>query len=258
MRMRLHMPSEYSIRMRPRMVQREGWYIGMAGAFGSLEESSRLEQIYVHSARLFVEQGFAATSMSEIANRVGISKAGLYHFVRSKEDVLFNLMTWAMDTLDAQVTNPARAIEDPLDRLAFIVKNHILNIGSHHFQGENPLTIIVDEPAGLSPERRTLINERKATYFRFVRSTILELEKDGRLNKIDPTNATFAVLGLVVWLSRWYKDSGKLPLSTIAADLTGFALRGVVPSAALEAAGYGHSNFPDNLEALNYVLCTTP
>jgi|GEM_PF-811800 len=228
---------------------RMGWRLGMAETSVPVEEVSRVEQIYVHAARLFVARGFAATSMSDLAKAVGITKAGLYHFVRSKEDVLFDLMTWAMDMLDKQVTKPAQDIVDPLDRLVFIIRNHLFNIGSHHFQNDNPLTIIVDEPAGLSPERRLQVNERKAAYFRFVRKTVKELKADGRLHDLDPTNATFAILGMVVWLARWYRDNGPNSLNMIAQDLTGFALRGVIRPEALVEAGYDQLDFSEQLLA---------
>jgi AcrR family transcriptional regulator len=46
---------------------------------------ARREQIFVHAAQMFCTRGFAATSMADIAEAVGITKAGLYHFVRNKE-----------------------------------------------------------------------------------------------------------------------------------------------------------------------------
>lgn len=197
-------------------------------------ERGRSEQIYGHAARMFVERGFAATSMGDIALAVGITKAGLYHFVASKEDMLFNLMMWSMDTLDAEVTEPARMRADPLDRLVFLVHAHLRNIGTHNVDGGNPLTIIVDEPAGLSPERSAIVRGRKAAYYRFVRECLVALRHDGRLHDLDPSVATFSILGMIVWFARWYRPTGPLSLEAIIADMAQVALRGVVRPEALE------------------------
>lgn len=63
----------------------------------------RREQIYVHAAQLFSTRGFAATSMANIAGAIGITKAGLYHFVASKEELLFRLMSVYADPHVARV-----------------------------------------------------------------------------------------------------------------------------------------------------------
>jgi AcrR family transcriptional regulator len=196
---------------------------------GGGEGSGRLGQIYFHAARLFVENGFAATSMSEIADAVGVSKAGIYHFVVDKNELLFTLMTWGMDVLDHDVTEPARLISDPLERLVFIVRKHLINIGSGT-NGEfgNPLALLLDEPAGLTPEGRAQVMERKRDYYRLVRDTLGELEADGRLIDVKPSVAAFSLLGMIVWLARWYRPGGKMALETVAEQMVEMAVRAVI------------------------------
>lgn len=208
------------------------WLQGLAQPF------TRLEQIYFHAARFFVERGFAATSMSDIADAVGITKAGIYHFVPNKEDLLFNLMTWGMDILDEDVTRPASKIREPLERLHLIVRNHLGNIGKVNTDIGNPLTIILDEPAGLSPERRNEIQHRKRAYFNVVRDTLRELRDDGRLVDIDPSVAAFSLIGMIVWFGRWHRPGGAIAAADIIDQMTGLALRGVIRHEALTEAGY--------------------
>lgn len=208
------------------------WLQGLATPF------TRLEQIYFHAARFFVERGFAATSMSEIADAVGITKAGIYHFVPNKEDLLFNLMSWGMDILDEDVTKPASKIREPLERLHLIVRNHLGNIAKVNTDIGNPLTIILDEPAGLSPERREEIQRRKRDYYDVVRDTLRELRKDGRLVDMDPSVAAFSLIGMIVWFGRWHRPGGSIAAADIIDQMTAFALRGVIRHEALMEAGY--------------------
>src|ERR1700761_5360376 len=120
---------------------------------------SRASQIYAAGARLFVEKRFAATSMSEIAAAVGITKAGLYHFVESKDELALNLITWAYDVYDRDVYIPAQGISDPFDRLRFIVRSHLYTVG-HNRGGVagNPVTVLLDDPAALTPQHRRAIS----------------------------------------------------------------------------------------------------
>lgn len=189
---------------------------------------SRLGQIYREAARLFVEKGFAATSMNEIAAAVGITKAGLYHFVKSKDELALNLITWAYDVYDRDVFFPAQGISDPLERLRFIVRSHLYNVGQHRGVAGNPVTVLLDDPAALTPAHRRVITRRKADYYNFLRDTLAALAERGELNDVDPTVASFSLLGMILWLARWHRDDGRLSLDDIVDQITEIALRGVV------------------------------
>jgi AcrR family transcriptional regulator len=199
---------------------------------------SRASQIYGAAARLFVEKGFAATSMSEIAAAVGITKAGLYHFVESKDELAINLITWAYDIYDREVHIPAQGISDPLDRLRFIVRSHLYNVGQNRGGvAGNPVTVLLDDPAALTPTHRRAITRRKGIYYGFLRDTLAALKERGELIDVDPTVATFSLLGAILWLARWHRAGGRLSLDEIVAEMTEIALRGVVRPEVIEARG---------------------
>lgn len=203
--------------------------------------AGRREQIFVAAAHLFLEKGFAATSMSEIAAAVGITKAGLYHFIENKEELLYTLMTFAMDLLVEDVVQPARMISDPLDRLALIVRNHLYNVS----RSVEIVTITMNEPAGLTPERRAEIRRRKRDYYDFVRDTLRALQADGRLQPgVDPTVGTFAVLGMVLWFNRWHRPDGPRSLDEVAPEMVQIALASVISPEILARRNAGMTSSP--------------
>lgn len=195
----------------------------------------RIDQIYRAAARLFVDKGYAATSMNEIAEAVGITKAGLYYFVKSKNDLALNLITWAYDVYDRDVYIPAQGISDPLERLRFIVRAHLYNVGDHRGAVGNPVTVLLDDPAALTPVHRRTITRRKGVYYAFLRDTLAALRDRGQLIDVDPTVATFSLLGMILWLARWRRTSGRLSLDEIVAQMTEIALHGVVREEALRS-----------------------
>ena len=75
-------------------------------------EPNRLGEIYRAAARIIREKGFDGTSMNDIAEAVGLTKAGLYHHISGKRDLLFGIMTYGMDALEQEVIVPARALTD--------------------------------------------------------------------------------------------------------------------------------------------------
>ncbi|HEX2488648.1 MAG TPA: TetR/AcrR family transcriptional regulator [Blastocatellia bacterium] len=195
----------------------------------ALDEPNRLGEIYRAAALLICEKGYDATSMNDIAEAVGITKAGVYHHIEGKKDLLFRIMNFGMDELDEFVIFPARAIADPESRLRAIVTNHVRLITSHITpQGYNPVTIVVDEVAGLTPEHRRKIDQRKRAYVDLIRETLKQLRKDGKLREVDVTVATFSLLGAILWLSRWYHPDGHLTPEQIVEEISKITLGGVL------------------------------
>lgn len=195
---------------------------------GGTESLGRREQIYLHAAQLFCTRGFAATSMANIADAVGITKAGLYHFVASKEELLFTLMAFSMERLEEDVVAPTRGIADPVARLNAIVRGHLQSVMQVTTPVGNPLTIILEETSNLSPDRADAIKARKAAYSAFVRGTLDEIKAAGGLADVDSRMATSAIMGIILWVARWHRPGGPLKVDEIVDNLSRIALRGVL------------------------------
>jgi TetR/AcrR family transcriptional regulator, cholesterol catabolism regulator len=190
---------------------------------------NRQEQIYFEAARLFVEKGFDGASMSDLAKAVGVTKAGLYHFVESKEELLYTIMSFGMDRLAETVTDPGRAIADPYERLETMVRLHVRNIGEAQTEHGNPITMVVNESAGLSDEHRAEIDARKRDYVDLMRHTLDELSAAGRLREgMDTTVAAFSLIGMVIWITHWHRPGGRLSFEAVEDQLVGLALNAVL------------------------------
>jgi AcrR family transcriptional regulator len=191
--------------------------------------SPRARQIYLQAARLFVEKGYDGTSMSDIAEAVNITKAGLYHFVKSKEDLLFILVTYGMDELEVDVVTPALAEPDPGVRLRLIIRNHLANLGRVHAPQGNPVTIVTNDISGLSPENQRAVNARKRAYYDLVRRTLDELKARGDVAAdLDTGVAAHSIIGAILWTDHWRRPGGRLSVEQIVDQLTRFILNGVL------------------------------
>ena len=65
-------------------------------------------------------------------------------------------------------------------------------------------------------------------YFDLVRDTLAELKGDGRLRDVDVTVATFSLIGMILWLPRWFRQDGRLTQDQVAKDLSTLALGALV------------------------------
>src|SRR5437762_9538872 len=92
-------------------------------AFAPPPQRRRIE-ICRTAAQIFRQRGFDATSVSDIAQALGLTKAGLYHYFESKEALLFEIMTFGLDRVRDEVIEPVRAIRDPEERLRQLIVRH--------------------------------------------------------------------------------------------------------------------------------------
>ena len=187
-------------------------------------DPERAAEIYKAAARIFATKGYHATSIHEIADAVHLTKAGLYYYIKGKQDLLFRIMEYALDALEREVVAVARAESDLALRLRRTVERHALLI----LEGRDELTILVNELEGLTPEQQRTIRARQLAYVHFIRETLLALRKEGRLNDIDPTAGAFAIVGMVLWLARWFRPDGRLDQADVIDQLARLALHGVL------------------------------
>jgi TetR/AcrR family transcriptional regulator, cholesterol catabolism regulator len=185
---------------------------------------SRRAEICRTAAQIFRDRGYDATSVSDIARALGITKAGLYHYFESKEALLFEITSYGLDRVRDEVILPARAVRDPEKRLRQLVVRHA-RIAT---QGRGAIAQLVDEVRALPPPARKRVEERMRSYFDLVRDTLLELRAAGRLRDIDPTVATFSLIGTILWLPRWFRQNGRLSQEQVANEIANITLGGLV------------------------------
>ncbi len=193
-------------------------------------ECDRTIDIYTKAAEIFHKQGFDATSMSNIAAAVDLTKAGLYYYIESKEDLLFAIMSYAMEKLETMVIEPSQAFADPEQRLQSIIARHARLLT----EGNKAITILTDEIEGLKPQHRKEILERKRVYMDFVRDTLEALRAAGKLRNVNSTVATFGLFGTLLWLPRWYRPDGPLNHDQIIQEITNIATGGLIRHACEE------------------------
>ena len=195
----------------------------------------RRADMYRTIAQLFRDRGFDATSVSDIARALGLTKAGLYHHFDSKEALLFEIMMFGLDKVRDEVILPVRTISDPEERLRQLITRH----ARITTRGHGAVAHLQDEIRALPPPARKQVEHRMRVYFDLVRGTLDELHAAGRLCDVDRTVATFSLIGMILWLPRWFRQDGRLTQDHVAENIANLALSGLVgaPPRARAKAG---------------------
>ena len=184
----------------------------------------RAADVLLTAADLIYRNGFDATSMSDIAASVNLTKAGLYYYTKGKLDLLFKIMEFAMDCIEREVVDPCAAIADPETRLREIVSRHLKTV----IVTGGGITLLTEEDQKLPTARRKAISTRKRRYFDLARDTLVQLKAGDRLRPIDPSAATHNLFSAILGIARWYRPDGPLSGEEAANETAGFILAGLL------------------------------
>lgn len=179
--------------------------------------------LYHQAALAFHQKGYAATSLSDIAERLGISKAALYHYVGNKQELLMACHIVASDAADdtlAQVPEAATSGMTGLQRLRMGLRCYLESILS-----ESSASVVALEEAALTPENFRIVAARRDRFQNCFTGYILAGIEDGSIVRCDPKLATFGVLGGVNWVEKWYRAGGPWTPNQIATAMSEMMVR---------------------------------
>ncbi len=186
----------------------------------------REEQLRQTAVRLFREHGYDGTSMQDLAEALGMHRGSLYHYIDSKEDLLFEIVESAMARFHDEVRPILEGDGAAGDRLERAVTAH-LRIAADE---PDELTLLQVEVKALAPARRARIVAERDAYEHAWRAFIRDGMRDGAFRCEDERTAGFMILAACNWFSQWYHPAGPLGVDDFAtrfSDLFLDALRAV-------------------------------
>jgi AcrR family transcriptional regulator len=186
----------------------------------------RYAQIYETAARLFYEKGYARTSLQDLANAVGLQKGSLYHYIDSKEDLLFGITEYAHSFFLSLVEGIDQEELTPLGRLERTLRRHA-EFAAEHF---HVTAAFYNDRRSLSPERQQRVVDTRDAYEAKLRQLVRDGQAAGQIApELDPRMAVFGVLGMVNWINHWYRPDGPQSAGEISDVFATLCVRALRP-----------------------------
>ena len=166
----------------------------------------RQQEVVTTAAALFARRGFQATSMDELSDATGLRAGGLYHYIGSKQRLLFEIFGQLMDPLLERAGEIEGSGAEPEAMLRELVRAWVAHIETH-----------LDHMAVFAQERHAIEHEPEWEEVRASRDAF-EAILARRLAAVGLTDrlALFALLGMVNHTATWLKPGGRLTAEQIA------------------------------------------
>ena len=187
------------------------------------QRALKREAVLRTAAQLFNEKGYAASTLDEVAERLGVSKPTVYYYVDSKDQILFECVRTGLELLQQAIREVDAAGGSAIDKLVAAMRQYVeivtMDFGMCVIRvGEDPLP----------PESRQKLRRMKAALDREFRELIRQGIAEGSIVDCDPKLAAFTFAGALSWIGRWYRPDGELGPDEVADRCIHLLLHGLV------------------------------
>lgn len=188
---------------------------------------AKLVQLLAAAARVFAQVGYDRTSMRRVSAESGVSLAGIYHYVASKEELLYWIQFHTFDSLLRGLERCTAGVTEPRQRLAAAVRNHVRHFG----ENMHALKVCAQELDTLEGEAYDDVHSRRRAYFDGVHAIVKQL-RPAQSAAINSWLATANLFGMLNWFYQWYDpDRARVGLDELAAQQTALFLDGYLAAA---------------------------
>jgi TetR/AcrR family transcriptional regulator len=208
-------PTSESIRGRRRQGRRR------RGRRQEAHLAARLD-ILKSAAAAFRKYGYHGATVERVASAVPMKKGNLYHYFKDKEAILFACHEYSLDRL-LELLEDVEAAPRPADE-----KLRRLIVASVHTSlDELHGTALFLDLEALTPAHRRAVVLRRDRFDHGLRRIVAEGVANGTFGRIDPKLLSFAILGAVNWIPRWFDPSGPASSDDVARGFADYLIAGL-------------------------------
>ena len=199
----------------------------------------KLDALLAAAARVFAQHGYHQTSMRDLARASGVSLAGVYYYVQSKEELLFLIQSRNFDVVITGMRERLEGVTDPVERLARFIDNHLDYFATHMAE----MKVLSHEAGALTGEFLHQVNAKKREYTRVLMDILADVEQTYGPAHVNRRVATYSLFGMMNWIYNWYDPLGDVGVELLGQSICRLFLGGYVglpvSEAVLPRAGSG-------------------
>lgn len=177
-----------------------------------------LDEILRKSAKLMAKQGYHGTSMRDLAETTGHSLSGLYHYLDSKDELLFKINERGFTSLLETAKNILEQEISPEDKLKAVIGNHIDFFSSNMSE----MRVMMFGTHDIDRKRSQIIIGLKDDYASIVKQVVsgyMNSRSNKQFAEQEISRKTYLLFGMMNWIYGWYSKNEHGSASELASDI---------------------------------------
>ena len=161
---------------------------------------SRLEEVLNSAANLFYAKGFHGTTIEDVARDVGMLKGSLYYYIKSKDDLLFQLLLSVIEQGDSFIAQKIGPKAEPVAQLQIAIEAQI----DYIIQNQVRIGLFLHEFDALPEKRQKTVLAVMTRYNNRFVELVRRGQEQGKFAEGEPWLIVNGLLGMCNWIYRWY------------------------------------------------------
>jgi AcrR family transcriptional regulator len=182
----------------------------------------RKDRLLAAAARTFAARGFAGTSMRDLARASAMSLAGMYYYVRGKDDLLYQIQKACFEQVLAGGKAAIARETTPEARLEAFIRHHVTFFGAHMHE----MKVLAHEAESLSGEMLKDVRRIKRAYVDQLLGLLAALDGQGHEGRRRRDVAAYTLFGMMNWIYTWYDPAGPVGMDELAEHISRLFLNG--------------------------------
>lgn len=167
----------------------------------------KLDHILARAATLIAQQGYGMTSMSQVAAACSSSKARIYHYFQSKEQILFEIVSRHIDALLDKYRSAADGVTDPRERLMIVIDTVMETFA----EAPDAHKVFLTELDKLPKDLFNRVISKQREILLVVKDALVEIRPETKkTGPIHYSSVAMLFLGSVNWTYTWFNHNGEM------------------------------------------------
>jgi TetR/AcrR family transcriptional regulator, cholesterol catabolism regulator len=175
------------------------------------------------AARVFYLKGYEGASMRDISRASGVSLAGLYYYIESKQKLLYLIQIYTFKTVLARLEERLAGVSNPVESLRILVHNHLDYFLRHPVE----MKVLSHEDEALEGGYRREVLQIKRRYYAIALEIFEQMRERGLGRRVNPRVAVLSLFGMMNWVYTWHRPNIDPRADALAETVAGMFLHGV-------------------------------
>lgn len=178
------------------------------------ERGKRYKELLDTAIKVFSRRGYSVATIQDVADEFGVRKGSLYHYIDTKEDLLYQIIKDADEAMSIIISEVAELDAEPIERVRIYIEK-LLNWYLEHVEHAK---VTFHEWMHLTGDYLKEETKQRKDYEKFIKDMIIECQRNGDISAdVDVHLASLYLLGAINAAPEWYRRDGRLGPSELAA-----------------------------------------
>jgi len=178
-------------------------------------------RIVEEASRLFFTDGYEATTLDAVAERLHVTKPFIYSYYKNKGELLYDICQTGIQLSLTALEDALKVEGTATEQLKMLVER----VGRIIIENQRYISVYIREEKSLAPDDARRIRELRHKFDQQLSALLIRGKSAGEFEFEDASRTAIWIGGLLSWIANWYHEGGKWSATEVLMDAIGISMK---------------------------------